>query len=200
MKEMAPSRTQPPPCAIQVLATRHANSAYHASAIGIKHASEQLELLLQEVELVHKLRRQELAESMLYMSHETFTHARGGGCAGAEVSALRSAFGQDLRKILITNSKGVTGHAMGVCFEDPVAIASLAAGRAPPIVNHCEADPVLGNLRLHHGGDHDAQYALHFAAGFGSQVAYVLYGKVAPEWPAEQASGTSSQAAQDRAG
>ena len=42
------------------------------------------------------------------------------------------------------------------------------------------ADPALeaiagGKLRLSAGGAHDAQYALHFAAGFGSQVAYVLY-------------------------
>ena len=96
---------------------RHANSAYHASAIGKRHACEQLDLLLQEVEMIHKVNRREIAARLLYVSHETFTHARGGGCAGAEVTALRSAFGQDLPKILITNSKGMTGHAMGVCFE-----------------------------------------------------------------------------------
>ena len=91
------------------------------------------------------------------------------------VSALRAAFGDDLRKILVTNTKGITGHAMGVCFEDALAVAALKSGMAPPIVHHQECDPVLGQLRLSQGGRHDCQYALHFAAGFGSQVTYVLY-------------------------
>jgi len=165
-----------PPLAT-VWGVRQANSAYHASAIAVKHATEQLEALLKEIEIVHCINRRELASSLLYVSHETFTYARNGGCAGAEVTALRAAFGEDLRKVLITNSKGMTGHAMGVCFEDVVAIAALSSGLAPPIVNHRESDPVLGPLRLSPGGAHDCRYALHFAAGFGSQVTYVMYKK-----------------------
>eukprot|EP00966_Prymnesium_polylepis_P072728 1688669-Prymnesium_polylepis.1 len=71
----------------------------------------------------------------------------------------------------------MTGHAMGVCFEDVLAVAALSTGRAPPVVNHKVADPVLGPLRLSRGEPHDCKYALHFAAGFGSQVTYVLYRK-----------------------
>ena len=117
---------------------------------------------------------------MLYVSHETFTCARNGGCAGAEVTALKAAFGDDVRRILITNTKGMTGHPMGVCFEDVIAVLALDRQEAPPLANFRTADPALeaiggGKLRLSAGGAHDAQYALHFAAGFGSQVAYVLY-------------------------
>jgi hypothetical protein len=113
-----PSFTQPCVFAcLQVLGVRQANSAYHASAICVKHATEQLELLLRDIEALYGIGRRELASSLLYVSHETFTYARNGGCAGAEVTALRAAFGDDLRKVLITNSKGITGHAMGVCFE-----------------------------------------------------------------------------------
>jgi len=165
-----------PPLA-SVLAARHNNSAYHASAIGTQHACKELELLLREVERVHGIHRRELAQSLLYVSHETFTCARNGGCAGSEMASLSAAFGDDLRKILITNTKGMTGHAMGVCFEDVLAVASLSTGRVPPVVNHCQADPLLGPLRLSTGGEHDCRYALHFAAGFGSQVTYVLYRK-----------------------
>lgn len=115
-----PVRNLSPPCVfacLQVLGVRLANSAYHASAISVKHATEQLELLLRDIEAIYGIGRRELASSLLYVSHETFTYARNGGCAGAEVTALRAAFGDDLRKVLITNSKGITGHAMGVCFE-----------------------------------------------------------------------------------
>lgn len=170
----AAARPSRPPLST-VLAVRHANSAYHASAIGVKHATELLEAVLRDAARVHGLRRSDIAASLLYVAHETFTCARNGGCAGAEVTALRAAFGDDLRKILITNTKGITGHAMGVCFEDVLAVAALKSGMAPPIVNHKETDPVLGPLRLSQGGRHDCQYALHFAAGFGSQVTYVLY-------------------------
>uniref|UniRef100_A0A7S2ILQ0 beta-ketoacyl-[acyl-carrier-protein] synthase I n=1 Tax=Haptolina brevifila TaxID=156173 RepID=A0A7S2ILQ0_9EUKA len=170
---MGPER---PPLS-KVLAVRHANSAFHASAICVKHATEQLERLLREVETVHGLSKSQIASSLLYFSHETFTYARNGGCAGAEVTALRSAFGDDIRKILITNSKGLTGHAMGVCFEDVLSVAALSTGLAPPIANHRENDPVLGPLRLSEGGSHTCRFALHFAAGFGSQVTYILYEK-----------------------
>ena len=141
-----------------LLGARHNNSAYHASAIGTKHACRELELLLQDVERVHGLGRQELADSLLYVSHETFTCARNGGCAGAEMTSLSAAFGEGLRKILITNTKGMTGHAMGVCFEDVLAVAALSTGRVPPVVNHCQADPLLGSLRLSTGGAHDCKW------------------------------------------
>ena len=57
------------------------------------------------------------------------------------------------------------------------AVASLSSGFVPPVINHEQADPLLGSLRLSEGGTHDAKYALHFAAGFGSQVSYVLYAR-----------------------
>ncbi|KAL1522032.1 hypothetical protein AB1Y20_021677 [Prymnesium parvum] len=167
----------PRPPLATVLCARHNNSAFHASAIGTAHACKELELLLQDVERVHGLGRREIAQSLLYVSHETFTCARNGGCAGAEMTALSAAFGEDLRKILVTNTKGMTGHAMGVCFEDVLAVTALSTGRIPPVVNHCEADPLLGPVQLSKGGAHLCKYALHFAAGFGSQVTYVLYRK-----------------------
>ena len=101
-----------------VLGAVAANSAFHASAIGTKHASE----------LLHKLSRRwrrstwpfnrhDQRRPALRLSTRRSTCARNGGCAGAEVTALKAAFGDDLRRILITNTKGMTGHPMGVCFE-----------------------------------------------------------------------------------
>ena len=132
-----PVRNLSPPCVfacLQVLGVRLANSAYHASAISVKHATEQLELLLRDIEALYGIGRRELASSLLYVSHETFTYARNGGCAGAEVTALRAAFGDDLRKVLITNSKGITGHAMGVCFE--------VRAKSPPMRRRRFANPI----------------------------------------------------------
>jgi len=45
----------------------------------------------------------------------------------------------------------------------------------PPIANYKVKDEYLGNLNLSKGGVYPCRYALRFAAGFGSQVAFALY-------------------------
>ena len=107
------------------------------------------------------------------MSHETYTPARGGSAA-AEINALRSTFGPDADSIVITNTKGFTGHAMGAGIEDVVAIKALETGIVPPVPNYKEPDPALGELNLSLGGAYPVRYALRLAAGFGSQIAMSL--------------------------
>ena len=58
-------------------------------------------------------RHLEMARSLVFLSHETYTPARGGSAA-AEVHALREVFGGDADKIVIANTKGFTGHPMAV--------------------------------------------------------------------------------------
>jgi 3-oxoacyl-(acyl-carrier-protein) synthase len=90
---------------------------------------------------------------------------------------LRKVFGDHLKDLLILNTKGFTGHPMGVSFEDVVAAEVLCTGRVPPIANYSDLDPYLGaDLKLSKGGLYPCRYALRFAAGFGSQVALALYG------------------------
>ena len=86
-------------------------------------------------------------------------------------------FGENFKHLLILNTKGFTGHPMGVSFEDVVAAEVLMTGKVPPVANVTEHDPALGDdLKLSHGGYYPCKYALRFAAGFGSQVALALYG------------------------
>ena len=44
-----------------------------------------------------------IAEQAMFMSHETYTPARGGS-AGAEISSLRKAFGPAANRITIANT------------------------------------------------------------------------------------------------
>lgn len=64
---------------------------------------------------------------------------------------------------------------MGVSFEDVTAVEVLLRQRVPPIPNFKEKDDYLGDLNLSKGGAYACRYALRFAAGFGSQVAFALY-------------------------
>ena len=94
-----------------------------------------------------------------------------GGSAQAEVKALRETFGASTDSLVIANTKGFTGHPMGVGIEDASMFYGLLTGRIPPIANHKEVDPELGNLNLSKGGDYSGlKYGMRFAAGFGSQI------------------------------
>ena len=110
---------------------------------------------------------------MVFVSHETYTPARGGS-ASAEIHALRRVFGDGADQIVIANTKGMTGHAMATGIEDVVAVKTLETGLVPPVANFKEVDPELGALNLSKGGAYPIEYALHLGAGFGSQISMIL--------------------------
>jgi len=133
--------------------------------------------VVEQAELRFGIQRGAIAAQTMFMSHETYTPARGGS-ASAEIHALRSTFGDHANQVIIANTKGFTGHTMGVGVEDVVAVKALENGIVPPIANYdndFEPDPDLGDLNLSRGGKVDVKYALRLGAGFGSQIAMVLF-------------------------
>ncbi len=156
----------------ELLAAVTANSAFHGTRLDVEHICGVMETLLRQAE-TRGIDRADIAPSTVFVSHETYTPARGGSAA-AEVNALRSVFGPQADKIVITNTKGFTGHAMGAGIEDVVAIKALETGVVPPVPNYRVPDPDLGALNLSIGGSYDVRYALRLAAGFGSQIAMTL--------------------------
>ena len=161
----------------RLLATQYSNSAFHGAALDRKHIGAELKRFLNDIEMIHGISKAEIATHGVYFSHETSTHATdASSCAGNEVAALRTAFGDDLvNKLLILNTKGFTGHPMGVSFEDVTAVEVLLKQSVPAVPNYKEPDTYLGKLNISKGGPYACRYALRFAAGFGSQVAFALY-------------------------
>ena len=156
----------------EVLSTVIANSAFHGTRLDVEHIGGVMESLLAQAE-ARGVDRHAIAPSTVFVSHETYTPARGGSAA-AEINALRRVFGPDADAVVITNTKGFTGHAMGAGVEDVVAIKSLETGLVPPVPNYKEPDPELGQLNLSVGGSYPVRYALRLGAGFGSQIAMTL--------------------------
>ena len=156
----------------EVLASVTANSAFHGTRLDVDHVGQVMESLVRTAE-ARGINRAQIAPQTVFVSHETYTPARGGSAA-AEVNALRRVFGAAASSIVITNTKGFTGHAMGAGIEDVVAIKSLETGIVPPVPNYKEPDPELGTLNLSLGGAYPVNYALRLAAGFGSQIAMTL--------------------------
>ena len=156
----------------EILAAVTANSAFHGTRLDVGHISQVMEQLIRQAER-RGFDRGEIAGQTLFVSHETYTPARGGS-ASAEISALRTAFGPAAGSIVIANTKGFTGHAMGAGIEEVVAVKALETGIVPPVPNYREPDPELGLLNLSRGGAYPVKYALRLAAGFGSQISMTL--------------------------
>ena len=169
--EAARERGIQPIC--EVLSAVTANSAFHGTRLDVQHIGQVMEDLVSKAESCAAIRRQQLAPAMVFVSHETYTPARGGS-ASAEVNALRQVFGDAVDQIVVANTKGLTGHAMATGIEDVLAVKALETGLVPPVANFKEVDPELGLLNLSKGGAYPVQYALHLGAGFGSQISMML--------------------------
>jgi len=169
--EAAAERGIRPIC--EVLGVVHANSAFHGSRLDVHHIAGVMEGLVSGAERRWGIHREEIAPEMVFVSHETYTPARGGSAA-AEVEALRAVFDGAADSVVVANTKGFTGHPMGVGIEDVVALKALECGIVPPVPNYREVDPDLGTLNLSKGGAYPVRYALRLAAGFGSQIAMSL--------------------------
>ncbi|MGZ4187422.1 MAG: SDR family NAD(P)-dependent oxidoreductase, partial [Solirubrobacteraceae bacterium] len=168
--EAARQRAITPIC--EVLATATANSAFHGTRLDVEHIGQVMENVVSQAER-RGVRREEIAPETMFVSHETYTPARGGSAA-AEIHALRQVFGDHAGRIVIANTKGLTGHPMGVGIEDVVAVKALETGIVPPVPNFRDVDPDLGELNLSLGGGYPVRYALRLAAGFGSQISMTL--------------------------
>jgi acyl transferase domain-containing protein len=169
--ESARERGLRPIC--EVLGTVTANSAFHGSRLDVHHIGDVMEKLVSGAEQRWGIDRRTIAPQMVFLSHETYTPARGGS-AQAEVDALRHVFGAGADRIVVANTKGYTGHPMAVGIEDVVAVKALETGLVPPVPNVKEMDPDLGHLNLSRGGAYPIHYALRLGAGFGSQISMSL--------------------------
>ena len=158
---------------VELLSAEIANSAYHGTRLDVDHIQMVMEHLVLAAERRFGINRFAMAQQLVFMSHETFTPARGGSAA-AEVIALRKTFGEAANDVVVANTKGFTGHPMGVGVEDVIGVKILEHGIVPPVPNFKEVDPDLGVLNLSRGGRYPVHYAMHLAAGFGSQIALTL--------------------------
>jgi 3-oxoacyl-(acyl-carrier-protein) synthase len=157
----------------ELLSAMTSNSAFHGSRLDVRHIGQVMEELVAQAETRNGIQRAEIAPRMVFVSHETYTPARGGS-ASAEIHALRHVFGDAADQIVIANTKGFTGHAMATGIEYVVAVKALETSCVPPVANFKEVDPELGPLNLSKGGIYPIEYALRLGAGFGSQVSMTL--------------------------
>ncbi len=161
----------------EILGTHIANSAYHTYNIDVPHMAKEMTKFITKVEKRTGLRKKDYAGKLLFMSHETYTPARGGS-ADAEVTALETAFAEHLNDICISNTKGFTGHTLGAAIEDVVLVKALQQRKAPPIANLSKIPAHFKKLNFSGQAQIDSEYGLHLSAGFGSHFAFMFVKRI----------------------
>ena len=162
----------------QLLGTHSFNLAGHQTRIDSKKYTVELERFISKMEQEYKFDRKVIAPKTLYFSHETYTPKKGG-CSQTEKIALETVFGEHFREIVVTNTKGMTGHTIGASIEEAAAAKCLQYQKAPPVVNYREPDTELEGLKLSQGGSHAFDFTLRMVAGFGGQGNYILLKRLA---------------------
>ncbi|MDQ7826468.1 MAG: beta-ketoacyl-ACP synthase II [Candidatus Eremiobacteraeota bacterium] len=109
-------------------------------------------------------------------AHGTSTPAGDRG----ETMAIKSVFGDHARKVAISSSKSVMGHALGAAgaLESVVCIQALRTGILPPTINYEFPDPdcdldYVPNVAV----KREISYAVNNSFGFGGQNSVLIYKK-----------------------
>jgi 3-oxoacyl-(acyl-carrier-protein) synthase len=92
---------------VELLSSETANSAFHGTRLDVDHISRVMNNLVTAAERRFGIDRRAIASQTVFVSHETYTPARGGS-ASAEVKALRATFGDAAGEIVMANTKGFT--------------------------------------------------------------------------------------------
>ena len=109
-------------------------------------------------------------------AHGTATHANDAG----EALAINKVFG-DQSKVMVSSTKGMTGHLLGAAgaIEAVITVAALQKGILPPNIGCENQDPAcqVNLVDQTNQKQPDAEYALSNSFGFGGHNAVLAFRK-----------------------
>ena len=116
-------------------------------------------------------------EDIAYINeHGTSTSLNDSG----ETAAVKTAFGEASKKVMMSSTKGNTGHLLGAAggIEAIACIKAIQTGVVPPTINYkvpdeeCDLDIVPNEPRKA-----EIQYAMSNSLGFGGHNASIIFKK-----------------------
>jgi len=116
-------------------------------------------------------------EEITYINaHGTSTHLNDAG----ETSAVKTAFGEASKNIMMSSTKGNTGHLLGAAggVEAIACIKAIETGLVPPTINYkvkdeeCDLDIVPNEPRKA-----EVKYAMSNSLGFGGHNGSIIFKK-----------------------
>ena len=155
----------------ELLGYGHTSDAYHITApmeTG-EGAAKAVEFALRDAALS--------AEEIDYINaHGTSTPLNDT----AETNALKRALGESVYNIPVSSTKSMTGHLLGggAAIEAIFSIMAIRENFIPPTIHLKEADPSCDlNYVPNTGCQHEVDYAMSNAFGFGGHNAVIILGE-----------------------
>ena len=93
---------------------------------------------------------------------------------------IKSAFGDAVRNVSISSTKGTTGHALSAAggLESIVCVKSITDGIVPPTINYENPDPECDlDYTPNVARKRDITYAMNCNLGFGGHNGALLFKK-----------------------
>ena len=116
-------------------------------------------------------------EDITYINaHGTSTHLNDSG----ETSAVKTAFGEASKKVMMSSTKGHTGHLLGAAggVEAIACVKAIEKSIVPPTIYYkvpdeeCDLDIVPNEAR-----NHEIKYAMSNSLGFGGHNSSIIFKK-----------------------
>lgn len=116
-------------------------------------------------------------EDITYINaHGTSTHLNDSG----ETSAVKTVFGEASKTVMMSSTKGHTGHLLGAAggVEAIVCVKAIENDIVPPTINYqvpdeeCDLDIVPNKARKH-----KVEYAMSNSLGFGGHNSSIIFKK-----------------------
>ena len=116
-------------------------------------------------------------EDITYINaHGTSTHLNDAG----ETAAVKTAFGEASKTVMMSSTKGNTGHLLGAAggVEAIACIKAIETGMVPPTINYkvkdeeCDLDIIPNEPRKV-----DVKYAMSNSLGFGGHNGSIIFKK-----------------------
>jgi 3-oxoacyl-[acyl-carrier-protein] synthase II len=118
------------------------------------------------------------AEEVDYINaHGTSTHFNDL----YETMAIKAVLGSYAKKVMVSSTKGMTGHALGAAggIEAAFSLLAMERGSVPPTVNYLEADPECDlDYVPNEARQAEVKVVLSNSFGFGGTNASLLFRKV----------------------
>ncbi len=118
----------------------------HAELVGCGMSSDAGDITLPDADGSARAMRHALQDAKLAPEQVDYINAHGTGTLAndaTETQAIHRVFGAHARRLAISSTKSMHGHALGAAggLEAVAAIEALKAQVVPPTINYIEADP-----------------------------------------------------------
>jgi nodulation protein E len=160
---------------------RRRGASIYAELAGAGMSSDASDLLLPEVSGAERAMAAAIADAGLAVDEIDYINAQGSGTSANDLNetlAIHRVFGAHARRLAVSSTKSMHGHALGATggIEAVATVKAMATGVLPPTINFVSADPECDlDYVPNQGRERPIRAALSNAFAFGGLNAVLAF-------------------------